>query len=121
MFDATIWIDDPEDEDRQIQIKLPTHKEVCSRCRGNGKHVNPAIDGNGLTYDDIERLGGDEFMEDYLGGVYDVRCEECNGDKVVDVVDEDRLSPEILKEYHGYLQAEWELKAEYEAERRMGC
>jgi hypothetical protein len=41
------------------------------------------VDGNGLTADDIDELGGDEFLQDYLGGVYDVRCGECGGNRVV--------------------------------------
>ena len=56
--------------------------EVCKRCRGEGKHVNSAIDGNGLTAEDFASLGPD-FEEDYFGGAYDVTCEECNGLRVV--------------------------------------
>lgn len=50
---------------------------VCPRCHGEGHYVNPDIDGNGLTSDDIERLGGEDFIEDYQQGVYDVPCELC--------------------------------------------
>jgi len=56
---------------------------ACPTCRGSGTHVNPAVDGNGLTAEDIDELGGDDFMEDYLGGVYDVICDECRGLRVV--------------------------------------
>lgn len=56
---------------------------LCPRCKGEGKYVNPAIDGNGLTGEDIDRLGGDEFMEEYMGGTYDVPCELCKGRRVV--------------------------------------
>lgn len=67
-------------------VLLPVKKEVCSRCRGEGKHVNPNIDGNGITADEMEELG-DEFRENYMSGLYDVPCEECKGERVVDVVD----------------------------------
>lgn len=56
--------------------------EVCDRCRGHGSHTNPAIDGNGITRSEMGELGP-EFLEDYLSGVYDVRCERCNGLRVV--------------------------------------
>lgn len=102
-------------------IEYPAKNEVCSRCRGTGTHVNPAIDGNGLSSDDIDELGGADFMEDYLGGVYDVRCEECNGEKVVKVLDEDRATPDQIAEYYDYLQEEANYRAEVAAERRMGA
>jgi hypothetical protein len=55
---------------------------VCPRCEGRGSHVNPAVDGNGITAEEMDELGED-FREDYLSGVYDVRCEECGGNRVV--------------------------------------
>jgi hypothetical protein len=61
---------------------MSTRFIVCPTCEGRGTHVNPAVDGNGLTAEDMAELG-DDFREDYLGGVYDVRCEECKGDRVV--------------------------------------
>ena len=36
------------DEDGEI-VQLPTRKEVCPRCHGEGTHVNPNIDGHGLS------------------------------------------------------------------------
>lgn len=56
---------------------------VCPRCEGEGTHVNPDVDGNGLTSSDLEELGPD-FLDDYLGGMYDVTCRRCNGKRVVD-------------------------------------
>jgi hypothetical protein len=61
---------------------MGTRFAVCPRCEGRGTHVNPAVDGNGLTAEDIDEQGPD-FLEDYLGGVYDVQCEECGGQRVV--------------------------------------
>lgn len=48
-------------------------------CQGEGKHVHPSIDRNGLTSEDIAEMGGDEFLSDYTGGMYDVSCEVCTG------------------------------------------
>lgn len=55
---------------------------ACPRCEGRGTHVNPAVDGNGISREEMDELG-DDFLEDYLGGVYDVACEECHGERVV--------------------------------------
>jgi len=79
-----------------FEATLPAKKEVCPRCRGKGTHVNPSIDGNGITSDEMEELG-DEFLESYLSGVYDVKCHECNGLRVVDVIDRKRVSKKVLR------------------------
>lgn len=74
---------------------FPTKKEVCPRCEGEGRHVNPSIDGHGITAE--EWLGpdwDDESRETYLAGGYDVPCYECKGLRVVDVPDEERYSEE---------------------------
>lgn len=84
-----------------------TNWEVCPRCHGEGKYVNPAIDGHGLTAEDIDQFGGDEFMEDYLGGTYDIECEVCHGRRVV--------SEEERKDWDD----EAEARAEQAAEMRM--
>jgi hypothetical protein len=55
---------------------------VCSTCRGTGKTVNPAIDGQGLSREDFDEQGP-EFEADYFGGTYDVACRECKGLRVV--------------------------------------
>lgn len=78
------------------EIPLPTRFEVCPRCRGNGSHVNPSIDGNGLSREHMEDR---EFMEDYMAGVYDVPCYECDGRRVVSVVDEAQCDPALLAAY----------------------
>lgn len=73
--------------DEYVEVELPAHWEICNRCKGNGSHVNPAIDGNGLSQNDIDQLD-DGFMERYLSGFYDVTCEYCNGKGKVIVADE---------------------------------
>ena len=55
---------------------------VCPTCEGKGTHVNPAVDGHGITSDEMDDLGPD-FFEDYMSGTYDVRCQECGGNRVV--------------------------------------
>lgn len=104
-------------------VEFPAHYEVCDTCRGNGKHVNRAIDGNGLDPHDPDL--DEDFWEGYFDGRYDVTCEQCNGNRVVPVMDdEDTLSPE-LKAQLVKLEEQWEderySQAEQDAERRMGA
>lgn len=107
------------DDDGQI-IKLPMHRIVCPSCDGEGKYVNPAIDGNGITGSEMAELG-DDFREDYFSGFYDIQCEECHGRNVVDVVDEDALTPDQQRRYYEYLEDMANTYHVQEQERRMGA
>lgn len=102
------------------EIQLPTRYEVCGRCHGTGTHVNPAIDGHGISAEEMYELG-DEFIEDYCRGVYDIRCEECHGERVVAVLDEERCTPEQVAAYERHLHEEWVYQQECAMERRMGA
>jgi RecJ-like exonuclease len=101
------------------EVQLPSKKEICPQCHGEGTHVNPSIDGNGLTYEDFD--DDPDFYEDYYNGHYDVVCHTCNGHNVVDVLDEDKCTPEQIQAHFDHLKALWEIEACYEAERRAGC
>lgn len=57
--------------------------EVCPRCEGRGKIVNPSIDGHGLSQEDFDQ--DPDFEEAYFAGRYDIACTECRGLRVVDV------------------------------------
>ncbi len=76
-------------------LSLPAKYEICDRCRGEGKHVNPAIDEHGISPDEFR--DDPDFEEGYFSGRYDVRCEEgCDDGKLL-IVDYDRL-PKRLAE-----------------------
>ncbi len=102
-------------------FRLPTHKIVCPQCDGKGTMVNRSIDGQGITQSDREDWADDDFMEDYMNGVYDVRCDECYGNNVVDQVDYESLSPEIAKEWDEWVQDCRDSVAEQLAELRFGA
>ena len=80
---------------------LPGKWEICFNCNGNGRHVNPAVDGSGLTEDDFLEQG-DEFREDYFNGLYDIACDNCSGSGKCLVVDEDRCSAAQWAEYEEF-------------------
>lgn len=82
----------PECEDGLVEVSFPSKFEVCGTCRGKGKHVDPAIDGNGITAEEWDRGWDQDERESYLAGDYDVTCQECGGLRVVEVVDEARLT-----------------------------
>lgn len=103
-----------------IEVDLPAIKAVCPCCGGEGTTVNPSIDGNGLTGEDMEELGPD-FRESYLAGDYDVRCPECNGNRVLDILDWERLSPKLQEAVQEYIDEERASEAERAADRRWGA
>lgn len=120
---ATIKFEMLNAETESVEVELPAKYEVCDRCRGEGKHVNPAIDGNGISRDAFDE--DPDFGEGYFRGDYDVNCEECGGRTTVLVVDEAACKRDGLeKELEGYFQHlrdERSYRREVEAERRMGA
>jgi hypothetical protein len=110
------------DEGDEVVEELPAKYAVCSRCRGEGSHVNPAIDGHGLSREDFDE--DPDFEEAYFEGRYDVTCHECKGERVVLELDEEtagRECPELLERYIDFLKDEAEYDAICAAERRMGA
>ena len=85
-----------DDDGGEKEVNVSARYEVCSLCEGQGSHVNPSIDHNGLSAEDMYDLG-DDFEEDYFGGVYDVSCYRCKGKRVEPVVNWDALTPELRK------------------------
>ena len=70
----------------------------CPLCGGKGKH-SLAIDGQGLSADDFDDWGDQEF-EDYKSGAWDKVCEGCKGNgKVVRGSEAHRLALDQAKRY----------------------
>jgi hypothetical protein len=105
------------DDDQEHEI--PSKFAVCPRCRGKGSHVNPAVDGNGLTQEDFDE--DPDFRENYFAGVYDVACHECNGKRVVLVPDRDKLTKEERAAWYEQQRDLAEMAATEAAERRLGA
>ena len=107
-------------DQREGEVWVDAHYEVCSACRGRGFYVNPAIDSNGITEDEMYELG-DDFREDYMRGVYDVVCDGCDGRRVELVADPDKIDAETMKKIDAGADADNAYEAEREAERKMGA
>lgn len=117
------WIDfvgfwNEEHEDDQIGDP-PSHKEVCPTCKGNGVHVNPAIDGHGLDPRDPDL--DEDFWDDYRSGVYNVTCENCGGMNVIEVLDEGALREDVGVAWEEWQREMWESYSISAQERAMGA
>jgi hypothetical protein len=106
------WTNEDGDE---VTHTFPSTNEVCERCEGYGTHLNSNIGSYGYSAEEFaESFPDDNLMgynprEEYFkrGGIYDVTCEECNGNKVVEVVDEDKLNEEqkkLFAKYEEYME-----------------
>ena len=102
----------------EFDVSLPAKRIVCTRCDGSGFHVNPSIDGHGLSSDDFDQ--DPDFREAYFSGQYDVECYECKGERVVLEVDWDQLSSKMQKRYQRALDQEYRNHLERERALRWG-
>ena len=98
-------------------VPLPTKFEVCPTCQGRGQHSQNL---GAFTADEMHELG-DDFREDYIAGHYDSKCETCDGQRVVSVLDRERTGALDLKLFDGELREEWELQQMERQERMMGA
>ncbi len=107
-------------EDNEVEHTVPSKFEVCSGCNGKGSHVNPAVDGDGISAE--EMYEDPDFAEEYFGGTYDIQCQTCNGLRVELVADWEGVWPTGLKEmYEEHLKEEWSNEQERAVERMMGA
>lgn len=102
-----------------LDLEVPEKWEICGNCRGNGKHVNPAIDGHGLTREDFDE--DPDFEEGYFSGRYDVICQAGCSDGKIRVPDTDMISdPVVRKAVEEWIQTDHEMREEAKHERDMG-
>jgi hypothetical protein len=96
-------------------FKVDLEWGVCPVCKGEGSHTNPSIDSNGLSSDELHE--DPEFAENYFSGVYDVKCSECQGERVIPTSSDLRFIEFIQKDD----DERYEMDMEVAAEIRMGC
>lgn len=101
------------EEGEEVTHTFPSTNEVCNDCGGYGTHLTPGMRDHAYSQEEFAESFDDEEREEYFsrGGRYDVQCETCHGSKVVEVVDESRLSEE-----QKVLFAEWEEREERHAQ-----
>lgn len=89
--------------DHDIHLEVPAVFDICPTCKGKGTHVNPSIDRHGLTREDF--LEDPDFEEEYFNGTYDIKCNECDGLRVVPCL-EDADGNFLDKDYEILLEKE---------------
>lgn len=111
------WTDE---EGEEVSHIFPSTNEVCHRCEGYGTHLNPSIGQHAYTMEEFNESFDDEGKEEYFkrGGIYDVTCEVCKGNKVLPTVDESKLSDEQKKLFAEYEEHEEDM-ARMDAEDRQ--
>ena len=104
-------------QDNEIVIEK-TKYQVCSRCHGKGHHVNPNVDGHGISPQEFAE--DPEFRENYIKGKYDVKCYQCGGLRVEKVIDWNKIDDAKLKEeYEIYLCEKRKCDAEIELGKKI--
>jgi len=103
----------------EVTVGIPAKYEVCSGCEGHGKHVDPAVDGNGISQEQFDE--DPDFEEAYFAGRYDVTCETCNGNRVEMVPDWEAMKKDIRELYEKHLDDEASYQRTCAYERRYGC
>lgn len=79
-----------------FEVILPAKRIVCDYCNGSGTELRGGLKGCVIS---DESLADPDFCQSYFGGDYDVACSECKGLRVLDVVDEERLSVKMAERY----------------------
>lgn len=111
--------DDPDD----VPVgPLVLYKIVCPDCDGKGTTWlgRPAHDAIVFTGDEWNEMDYEE-RDDWMGGFYDGICPECNGKNVVDEVNRDHTSPEVLKAWDEWINDYYDMRAAERMERMMGA
>lgn len=92
------------------ELLLPGEYIVCTKCRGEGKHTNPAIDSHGISQEEFDENPG--FQEAYMNGVYDIPCEKCNGERLLPRVFLEMLPKKLHERVQGTISAQEDYWAE---------
>lgn len=106
------------DDDEEVTHECPAVYAVCHRCQGRGTHVNPAVDGHGISPDEFAE--DPSFEEEYFNGTYDIQCLQCKGERVTLVPDENSKDQDALKKYKEWERNQARLAREFAHEVEMG-
>lgn len=112
------WTEETDEGDCIVH-EIPARWEICSRCEGDGTHVNPNVDGHGITAEEWDRDWDDESREGYFRGDYDVPCHDCGGSGKVKVPDLDQIPGDLRERYEAHERAKAQMDAEARYWRRL--
>jgi hypothetical protein len=106
-----------DDEGEETVTRIPAEFEICYECRGEGRHTNRNIDGNGITASEWAEDWDEESRETYLSGGYDVDCEVCDGSGKILVPSTENLTEKQKESLERY-ERQQEQNARWDAEDR---
>ena len=108
-----------------LRVAFPAKWEICQACKGNGttsRHIE--CDGGGFTASEWAEQD-EEFRQDYMDGLYDRECCDCNGLGRVQTIDVDAIrgwrQKLLLRAYWEQEKDSRDIDAMMAAERRMGA
>lgn len=120
-------------DEREYTHEWPAIYAVCDDCEGHGTVLTRSIREHAYSREEFEEAFDDEeSREAYFkrGGMFDVQCPTCKGNRVVKEVDRERVTMmkhgvKLLEQWdkseYRRMSDEAEYRAECEMERRMGC
>jgi hypothetical protein len=111
MLSKLIVMLDAEGNEREVRV--PARYVICTHCRGTGMSSSHL---GAFTRDEMDEQGP-EFLEDYMAGVYDKPCHECEGGKVL-LVDRAAIEARGTQAQRAALAWQDEDDSECAAERR---
>lgn len=109
------------EDGEETEHSFPAKYSVCGRCDGHGSVMNPSMANHCYTAEEFNETFHDpEDRAEYFnrGGIYDIACPTCKGERVELVVNESGLSKEDSALLAEFRASEVERLAELEAERR---
>ena len=106
-----------EEEDKIVRV--PHIIELCWNCNGEGRHLQTSL--RNIAFSSEDQDYDPDFMEEMREGFYDERCDTCQGQGRLIMIDEELCDKEILKDIELTVETIHEMNMESEMERRMGC
>lgn len=85
------------EDDFYYKLLCPAERAVCPACDGDGTELRGSL--KGMAFSSEEMNEDPEFRESYFRGDYDTHCSTCNGNKVVDEADIEKLPENLQADY----------------------
>ena len=97
------WEDDEGNyhEDEEVEVRVVF--DICPTCLGIGHYVNPSIDSHGICADEWTDEWDEDEKDRYFSGGFDITCVECDGNRVVPVVDEEHNDLRLIIKINNYI------------------
>jgi hypothetical protein len=116
MSELKIKWETENDQGEEVVIEFPGKYRVCPTCGGKGTAMTKTLRESAFTREDFEN--DPDFAEMYFNGGYDATCDECDGERVILVLDLEAARREKPSELKAFLEFTREMKALDDVERQ---